>query len=359
LPQVETVTAKGATKSAIVLKSGIAADLRVISDREFPFALHYFTGSKEHNVAMRSLAKKAGIKMNEYGLFKGEKLIACKDESEIFDKLGLTYIPPELREDQGEIEAAAKGALPKLVEWKDIKGVFHVHSDWSDGTATIETMALAAKKLGYAYVGIADHSQSAAYAGGLKPNEVKEQIREIDALNRKLKGIIILKGTEVDILPDGSLDYPDSILAMFDFVIIAIHSKFNMSEQEMTKRIIKGMSNKYVSVLAHPTGRLLLARDGYPVNMHEIIDAAAKYNVAIEINAHPLRLDLDWRYGKYAKSRGVKAVIAPDAHGPEGLEDMVYGVGIARKGWFEKTDVLNCLSAEEVKNFFTTKTQRH
>ena len=359
LPQVDSVTAKGDTKSAVVLKSGIAADLRVVSDREFPFALHYFTGSKEHNVAMRSLAKKDGIKMNEYGLFKGTKLIACKNEAQIFEALGLAYIPPELREDHGEIEAAAHGKLPKLIDTKDINGVFHVHSDWSDGTATIEIMALAAKKLGYRYVGIADHSQTAAYAGGLKPKEAKEQMQEIDALNKKLKGVTILKGAEVDILPDGTLDYPEDVLRMFDFVIISIHSKFNMSEKEMTKRIIKGMSNKYTSILGHPTGRLLLAREGYPVNMHEIIDAAAKYRVAIEINAHPQRLDLDWRYGKYAKSKGVKVVIAPDAHGPEGLLDMAYGIGIARKGWFEKSDVLNCLTAEEACNFFSTKTQRH
>jgi len=352
LPQVDTITAKGETKSAVVLKSGIAADLRVVSDREFPFALHYFTGSKEHNVAMRSLAKKDSIKMNEYGLFKGERLIACKDEEEIFKKLGLVFIPPELREDQGEIEAASKGKLPKLVEFSDIKGVFHCHSNWSDGTATIEAMAAAAKKLGYSYIGMADHSQSAAYAGGLKPSEVKEQISEIDSLNRRLKGIAILKGIEADILPDGSLDYTDNILSMFDFVIISIHSKFNMKEAEMTKRIIKGMSNRYASILGHPTGRLLLAREGYPVNMHDVIDAAAKHRVAIEINAHPQRLDLDWRYGKYAKSKGVKVVIAPDAHGPEGLLDMAYGIGIARKGWLEKSDILNCLSAEEMMRYF-------
>ena len=355
LPQVDSVTAKGDTKSSVVLKSGIACDLRVVSDKEFPFALHYFTGSKEHNVVMRTLAKKNGIKMNEYGLFKGTKLVACKSEAEIFERLGLTFIPPELREDQGEIEAAAKGKLPELLSPDDIIGVFHCHSNWSDGAASIETMAEAAKNLGYKYIGIADHSQSAAYAGGLKPGEVKEQIKEIDKLNKKLKGITILKGSEVDILPDGSLDYPDSILAMFDFVIVSIHSKFNMREDEMTKRIVRGMKNKYASILGHPTGRLLLARDGYPVNMRQVIDAAAEYDVAIEINAHPQRLDLDWRYGKYAKSKGVKVVIAPDAHGPEGLHDMTYGIGIARKGWLEKSDVLNCLSAEEVKRFFKNR----
>lgn len=352
LPQVDSVTAKGETKSAVVLKSGIAADLRVVSDGEFPFALHYFTGSKQHNVAMRSLAKKAGIKMNEYGLFKGSKLLPCKNEEEIFERLHLAYIPPELREDQGEIEAAAKGKLPKLVETDDIKGVFHVHSGYSDGTATIEEMAIAAKRLGYSYVGIADHSQSAQYAGGLKPHDIKEQHKEIDAVNKKLKGITVLKGIEADILPNGELDYPDNILVSFDFVIISIHSKFNMSEKDMTARIIKGMKNRYAGVLGHPTGRLLLAREGYKVNMHEVIDAAADLGVAIEINAHPQRLDLDWRYGKYAKSKGVKVAIGPDAHNPEGLLDMAYGVGIARKGWFEKGDVINCLGVEEAKDYF-------
>jgi DNA polymerase (family 10) len=352
LPQVDSVTAKGETKSSVVLRSGIAADLRVVSGKEFPFALHYFTGSKEHNVAMRSLAKKAGLKLNEYGLFKGTKLLACKDETELFERLGLEYIPPELREDQGEIEDAAKHKLPRLVEPGDIKGVFHVHSNYSDGTATIEAMALAAKKLGYEYIGMADHSQSAAYAGGLKPDEVKKQHKEIDNLNAKHRGIRILKGIESDILTDGSLDYPDKVLALFDFVIISIHSKFNMSETEMTKRIIKGIKNKYASIVGHPTGRLLLAREGYKVNMHEMIDAAADRGVAIEINAHPQRLDLDWRYGKYAKSKGLKITIGPDAHGPEGLHDMSYGIGIARKGWFEKPDVLNCLDADGVVKYF-------
>lgn len=355
LPQVDSVTAKGETKGSVVLRSGIAADLRVVSDKEFPFALHYFTGSKEHNVAMRSLAKKDGIKMNEYGLFRGTKFIACKDEAEIFEKLGLDYIPPELRENQGEIEAAAEHKLPRLVEMDDIRGVFHVHSEYSDGTATIEEMALAAKRFQYEYIGMADHSQSAAYAGGLKPDDVKKQHKEIDRLNAKLKGITILKGIESDILPDGSLDYPDSILSMFDFVIISIHSRFNMSESEMTKRIIKGIRNRYASIVGHPTGRLLLAREGYNVDMHAVIDAAAGEGVAIEINAHPQRLDLDWRYGKYARSKGLKITIGPDAHGPEGIHDMTYGVGIARKGWFERRDILNCLDAEEVTKYFKSR----
>jgi DNA polymerase (family 10) len=359
LPQVENVTAKGETKSSVLLKSGISADLRTVSDKEFPFALHYFTGSKEHNIAMRTLAKKEGIKMNEYGLFKGAKFIPCKDEAEIFEKLGLSFIPPELRENQGEIEAAAKGKLPKLVEEKDIKGIMHCHSDWSDGTAAIEAMALAAKKLGYTYIGIADHSKSAQYAGGLTEKEVKEQQREIDSLNRKLRGFTILKGIEVDILQDGSLDYSEKVLESFDFVIASIHSRFNMTEKEMTARIIKAVKNPYTSILGHPTGRLLLAREGYQVNMKEVLDAAAEYGTAVEINCHPQRLDLDWRHGKYAKSKGVKVVICPDAHSPEGLLDMAYGVGIARKGWFEKDDVLNCLSAQEIKKHFTTKIPRH
>lgn len=352
LPQVESVTAKGETKSSVILKSGIAADLRVVSEKEFPYALHYFTGSKEHNVAMRSLAKKNNIKMNEYGLFKGTKLIVCKDEKEIFEKLGLEFIPPEIRENQGEIEAASKHKLPKLIEGKDIKGIIHVHSDWSDGVVTIEEMARAAKKLGYSYIGLADHSQTAKYAGGLTAKDVRQQHKEADAVNKKLSQFTVLKGIESDILPDGSLDYPEKVLASFDFVIASIHSRFNMNEKEMTSRIIKALKNPYTSILGHPTGRLLLAREGYLVDMRKIIDAAADYGVAIEINCHPQRLDLDWRHGKYAKSKGLKVVIAPDAHSPEGLLDLYYGVGIARKGWFEKGDVLNCLGADELKKYF-------
>ncbi|MFH1873747.1 MAG: DNA polymerase/3'-5' exonuclease PolX [Pseudomonadota bacterium] len=352
LPEVESITAHGQTKSSVLLANGIAADLRAVTEEQFPFALHYFTGSKEHNVAMRALAKAKGLKLNEYGLFKKDKLLACKNEAELFKTLGLVYIPPELRENQGEIPAAARAKLPDLVEQKDLKGVFHVHSNWSDGLATILEMAKASQKIGYKYLGLSDHSRSAQYAGGLKPEDIKKQHQEIDEVNKKLKGFTVLKGIECDILADGSLDYPDSILKSFDFVIISIHSRFNMPEAEMTKRIIKGMQNPYAKILGHPTGRLLLAREGYKIDIPKIIEAAAKNKVAIEINAHPQRLDLDWRYGKFAKDKGVKIVISPDAHDAEGLQHMAYGLGIARKGWLEKSDILNCLPLDEVKKYF-------
>ncbi len=363
LPQVEKIEAKGETKSAIILKSGISCDLRAVTDKEFPYALHHFTGSKEHNVACRARAQKMGMKMNEYGLFrvKGRshpersegssgsgKLIPCKDESDIFKKLGLEYIPPELRENMGEIEAAERGKLPKLVEEKDLKGILHVHTNYSDGINTVEELALFAKKMGYSYIGICDHSQTASYAGGLKPADVKRQWKEIDALNKKLKGITILKGIESDILPDGSLDYPEEILKGFDFVLASVHAKFNMSEDEMTARLIKAIADPYTCILGHPTGRLLLSREGYKVDMHRVIDACAKHNVVIELNANPHRLDIDWRLIPYAKEKGVKIAICPDAHMTENMLDMMFGVGIARKGWATKEDVVNCLDAKKL-----------
>ena len=349
-PEVERVLAEGETKSSVILKAGINCDLRVVSDRQFPFALHYFTGSKQHNIRMRSIAKDMDIKMNEYGLFKGkaEKFISCSDEEEIFETLGLVYVPPELREDMGEIEAAQKTKLPKLLEATDIRGTFHCHTSYSDGSNSVEEMSKAARDLGWEYLGIADHSKIAAYAGGLSVERVKQQHREIDRLNKRHSNFRIFKGTEVDILTDGSLDWSDTVLAMFDYVVASIHSKFKMSEAEATKRIIKAIKNDFVTMLGHPTGRLLLSRDGYPVNMVDVINAASDYGKIIEINAHPLRLDLDWRLCKYAKEKGVRVLINPDAHDIEGLRDVLYGVGIARKGWLEKRDVVNTRNLREV-----------
>jgi DNA polymerase (family 10) len=349
--EVENIIAKGDTKSSIKLKSGLNADFRIVNDEEFPFALAYFTGSKEHNIIMRTIAQKKGLKLNEYGLFKGDKFIKCRDEEDIFKHLGLAYIPPELREDFGEFEIAEKGEIPELVEEKDIKGIFHVHSTYSDGTVGLEEMVKSAQKLGYEYVGISEHSKSAGYANGLNEAKLKQWHKEIDKLSKKIKGIKILKGTECDILSDGSLDYDDKILATFDFVIVSVHSNFTMKEEEMTKRIIKAISNKYVTILGHPTGRLLLSREGYSVNLNKIIDACTKYRVAIEINAHPSRLDLDWRMCKYAKEKGVKVSINPDAHNIEGLNVVKYGVGIARKGWLEKKDILNTMNVEEILKY--------
>jgi DNA polymerase (family 10) len=300
---------------------------------------------------MRTIAKKAGYKINEYGLFKGTRFIPCRDEEGIFQKLGFHYVPPELREGEGELEAAKKGELPRLVELKDIRGIFHVHSTYSDGVASLEEMVATAQDLGYDYVGISDHSQSAKYARGLEPTRLKEQRRELDKLAKKYSKIRIFWGIESDILADGKLDYPDSILAEFDFVIGSVHSHFHLSEKEQTNRILRAMDSKYLTFVGHLTGRLLLSREGYAVDVAGIIDGAKEKDVSIELNANPHRLDLDWRYGPYAKKQGVRVSIHPDAHSKEGLRDTVYGVGIARKGWLEKKDVVNTLPLEEMEKF--------
>ena len=354
-PWVEEVIARGSTKSSVRLHSGLQADLRVVTEAEFPFALHHFTGSKEHNIAMRGRAQKMGIKMNEYGLFRGKKLIPCKNEKDIFSKLGLSYIPPELREDMGEIQASEDRKLPRLIEDDDIQGIFHTHTTYSDGNATLEEMVRAAKAAGYEYIGISDHSQSAKYAHGLEVERVRQQHREIDSLQKKYPGITLFKGIECDILPDGSLDYSDPILATFDFVIASVHSKFKMTEEDMTRRVIKAIRNPYVTMLGHPTGRLLLSREGYPINLQKIIDAACEQGVMIELNAHPYRLDLDWRMGRYANERGLSISINPDAHSTEGIKDVRYGVGIARKGWFTRDSVFNTRSALEIKKAFSRR----
>jgi len=347
--RVESVIAHGEKKSSVVLKSGIQVDLRVVSDQEFPFALMYFTGSKEHNTVLRGRAKDYGFKLNEYGLFKGEKKIPCKNEEEIFRRLDLQYIPPELRENQGEIEAAQKNKIPKLVQAKEVRGIFHVHSTDSDGTASLEEMIAAAQKAGFDYVGISDHSQAAYYANGLKPARVKKQHETLDRLQKKFKKIRIFKGTECDILSDGSMDYPDKVLKSFDFVIASVHSNFTQDKKTMTQRVIKALANPYVTMLGHSTGRLLLARGEYQIDLNEVIDAAAKYNKVIEINANPHRFDLDWRFARVAKDKGVKLSINPDAHSIEGIWDTFYGVGIARKGGLRKQDVFNTLTRKEME----------
>ncbi|MBI2167051.1 MAG: DNA polymerase/3'-5' exonuclease PolX [Candidatus Omnitrophica bacterium] len=353
-PPVESVIAHGETKSSIVLRSGIHCDLRTVSEKEFPFALYYFTGSKDHNVALRTIAKRAGYKINEYGLFKGNRLIPCRDEAEIFKKLGFHYIPPELREGEGELEAAKRGELPRLVEEEDIRGVFHVHSTYSDGVSSLEEMVKTAEGLGYEYVGISDHSQSAKYARGLEPARLRKQQKEIEGLRKKYK-IRIFWGIESDILPTGKLDYPDSILAEFDFVIGSVHSNFNLPEKEQTARILRAMDSKYLTFVGHPTGRLLLGREGYAVGIPKLIEGAKARDVVIELNANPHRLDLDWRFCPTAKRLGVKISINPDAHSVEGLQDMAYGVGIARKGGLEKDDVVNTLPAETIEKFLNRK----
>jgi DNA polymerase (family 10) len=353
LPQIEEVIAQGETEIRVRLTSGIPADLRMVSLKEFPFALHHLTGSKEHNIALRGRAKKMGMKINEYGLFAGERSIPCQGEDDIYRALGLSFIPPELREGRGEVEAAAEGRLPDLLNADEIKGAFHVHTATSDGSNTISSLSKEAQRLGLSYLGITDHSRSAAYAGGLSEDAVKRQLEEIDEINRSSQGFRIFKGIEVEILPDGSLDYSDDVLAGFDFVIGAIHSHFQMGEKEMTQRIIHAMEARRFTMLAHPTGRLLLAREPYQLDMEEVIKAASRLGVVLELNANPHRLDLDWRWLKYAKDHRTKISINPDAHNLQGLQDLFIGVGIARKGWLESRDVINTMELGEVSRFLT------
>ncbi len=342
-PLVLEVTATGETKSSARLVTGISVDLRVVPDADFPCALHHLTGSKDHNVALRALAQKQGLKVSEWGVFRGEERLPVADEAALFRLLGLADIPPELRENLGEIEAAARDAVPRLLEAKDLRGILHVHSEWSDGTPTVEAWARRARELGYEYLAICDHSVAASYAGGLAPADLEAQMAEIDAVNAKGTGVTVLKGIETDILPDGTLDLPGDLLARLDVVIASVHSHFGMPEAEMTARICRALEHPQVDILGHPTGRLLLQREGYAVDLGAVFAAAQRHGVALELNSHPQRLDLDWRYLRQAKEMGIRIAINPDAHQPSGIQDVLLGVGIARKGWLEKKDVLNAL----------------
>ncbi|MBN1808411.1 MAG: DNA polymerase/3'-5' exonuclease PolX [Planctomycetes bacterium] len=345
------ITSRGDTKVSIVTSYGMAVDLRMVSKKEFPYALHHFTGSKEHNIAMRGRSQKMGFKMNEYGLFRvsragRETPVKCASENDLFQTLGLDYIPPELREDAGEIEAAEHHVLPHLVRREDVRGAIHVHSTYSDGHDSIEDMAVAARDAGFSYILISDHSQSAYYAGGLKPDELKKQWKEIDALNRRLDGVRILKGIETDILADGSVDYSDGILERFDCVIASIHSGFTHDEATQTMRLVRAARNRHVDVIGHLSGRLLLQREGYPVNHEEVLKACADTGTAVEINGNPHRLDLDWRWARRARELGVRTVLTSDAHRKETLSHVFAAVGVARKAWLEKKDVLNSRGAD-------------
>ncbi len=356
-PSVEAITGKGETKSSVVLGSGIAMDLRVVKDSQFPATLHHFTGSKEHHIPLRRRALSMNMTINDYGLFKGKEPhlepVPCKTEADIYAALGMGYIEPELREDMGEIEAAVHGTLPVLVQEGDLRGVLHVHSTWSDGQNTIREIAEECIARGYQYLGITDHSKAAAYAGGLTEDRLRLQHEEIDHLNEELAGRLrILKGTECDILKDGVLDYADEVLAKFDFVVASIHSNFNLSPEEQTRRMLRAISNPYVDIIGHPTGRLLLERVGYMLDMEAVIDAAVKHGVCIEINAHPSRLDMDWRLVKRARDKGMKIPIDPDAHVLAGLDVIRYGIGIARKGWLSAADVLNTMETGALLDFF-------
>jgi DNA polymerase (family 10) len=363
---VVEVIGKGDTKCSVTLDRNryggsslrINADLRVVRDDQFAFALHYFTGSKEHNVAIRARAQKVGLKLNEYELAGTERTLPCKDEAELFRALALDYICPEMRENTGEIEAAATHQLPRLVSLDDLKGTFHCHTNWSDGAASIEEMAEAARALGLKYLGIADHSQSLTIANGLTPDRVRMQHAEIDRLNNHMNAFRLFKGTECDILPDGQLDFSDDVLAGFDYVVASVHSYFNQSEEEMTARIVRAVSHPLVTMLGHSTGRVLLRRDGYKVNLEEVLRAAAHHGTMVEINAHPQRLDLDWVHCKRAKSLGVQLVINPDAHRTEEIGFLRFGIDVARRGWLEAKNVFNTQTADQVASLLPDKDSR-
>jgi DNA polymerase (family X) len=401
-PLVEGLIARGPTKTSVRLKSGIQCDLRVVSNAEYPFALNYFTGSKEHNIVMRNRALNRGWTLNEYRLgpapnpeAKGrgdspelpEGKRAAKrtagrlrsisptipkinDESQLYRALGLDFIPPELRENCGEFEAAENGKLPRLIELENLRGTFHCHTTASDGHNSLEEMVAAAQELGFEYIGIADHSRSSVQAHGLDAARLKVQRAQIRELNKRLmpsprssptgrgrrqaagegnSDIRIFSGIECDILRDGSLDFDDEILAELDFVVASVHSTFNLSETEMTRRVIRAISNPYVTMLAHPTGRLLLKREGYAIDIPAVIEAAAETGTWIELNAAPKRLDLDWRWWPLAKQKGVRCVINPDAHRVSRLQDLWFGIGAARKGWLTKDDVMNCLPVAKIE----------
>ena len=343
LEQINKIIARGDTKTSVLLKNGMNADLRVVDNSSFGAAAHYLTGSKQHNIKVRTIAIRKHLKVSEYGVFRGEKRIAGKTEEEVFEALGLEYIPPELREDTGEIELAGKGKLPLLVEEKDIKGDLHVHSNYSDGSSSIEEMALEANKMGYEYIAITDHSKSTRVAGGLTKKELIEQMVEIDRINKRLKDFRILKGTEVDILADGTLDFDDTLLKRLDVVVASVHSGFKMDQASMTKRIIKAMNNSNVDILAHPTGRIIGKRDPYEIDVDAIIKAAKASNTVLELNSYPNRLDLDDRSCRLSKEKGVLISVNTDSHSALQLRNISYGIGTARRGWIEKKDVLNCL----------------
>jgi DNA polymerase (family 10) len=390
---VESVIAQGPTKTSVRLRSGIQCDLRVIAPDEYPFALNYFTGSKEHNIEMRNRALKRGWTLNEYRMAPlppaevqgrhqragrskdgvgeavsssvgrtsrkvGQTIPKIREEADLYRSLDLDYIAPELRENCGEFEAAENHTLPALIERQQLRGTFHCHTTASDGHNTLEEMAAAARELGLQYLGIAEHSRSSIQAHGLDEAKLRRQVEQIRELNDAFNGFRLFAGIECDILRDGTLDFPDELLATLDFVVASIHSVFNLSETEMTKRIIRAVENPFVTILAHPTGRLLLKREPYAVDIPAVIDAAAATGTWIELNGAPKRLDLDWRWWPLAKGKGVRCVIDPDAHRVERLSDLWFGVGAARKGWLTADDVVNCLPLGQIEAAITAKRRR-
>ncbi|MGY8686547.1 MAG: PHP domain-containing protein, partial [Verrucomicrobiales bacterium] len=351
---VQNVIVQGATKSSVHLENGVQCDLRAVSAEEFPFALNYFTGSKEHNVAIRGRARDQGYTLNEYRLapIEGREpktLEPIHTEADLYGALGLDYVEPSLRENMGEIEAAEKGTLPKLVELENLRGTFHNHTTESDGKNTLAEMAAAAEELGLEYLGISDHSKSSFQANGLDADRLLKQVEDIRTYNAANDGLTVFAGTECDILKDGTLDFEDEVLAQLDYVVASIHNVFTLSEKDQTARLIKAIENPHITMLGHITGRLLLRRDPYALDVAKIIDACVANGTWIEINANPRRLDMDWRHWRRARDLGLKAVINPDAHRVEGLQDLYYGIQVARKGWLRREDVINCLPIEEVK----------
>ena len=345
---IAQVLAKGETKSSARLKGGLQVDVRVLEEESYGAALHYFTGSKAHNVAIRERAKELGLKVSEYGVFraKDEKRLSGAKEEDVYKAVGIPFIPPELREDRGEIQAAENGKLPKLIELADIRGDLQMHTRATDGKNSITEMAEKAKEMGYEYIAITDHSKAVRVAGGLNEKELAKHLKEIEKVKSQFPGLHILKGIEVDILADGSLDLKDEILKECDVVLASVHSLFNMEEAEMTRRIIKALKNPTVTILAHPTGRLILEREPYKVNLKEVIQAAIDEGVALEVNAYPDRLDLKDVDARMAKEMGAKLVISTDAHSTLQLELMKFGVFTARRGWIEAKDVINTLPTE-------------
>ena len=353
-PLVESIIAQGPTKTSVRLRSGIQCDLRVVQAAEYPFALNYFTGSKEHNIEMRNRALKRGWTLNEYRLAPlpvepaeskrkpPDKMPVVQEEAHLYQALDLDFIPAELRENCGEFEAAASHSIPRLIEKENLRGTFHCHTTASDGHNTLEEMAAAAQELGLQYLGIADHSRSSIQAHGLDEVRLRIQGAAIRKLNKAFDGFRLFAGVECDILRDGSLDFSDDVLADLDYAVASVHSVFNLPEAEMTRRIIRAMENPFITMLGHPTGRLLLKREPYAVDLPAILDAAGATGTWIEINAAPKRLDLDWRWWPLAQKKGVKCVINPDAHRVERLQDLWFGIGVARKGWLRKEDVVNC-----------------
>ena len=357
LPIVRDIIAKGNTKSSILTEDNVQVDLRVVTPASYGAALMYLTGSKAHNIKMREMASKKGLKINEYGVFrvKGKKSIAGRSEAEIYSLFKMSYIEPELRENTGEIGLALSGKLPRLVELKDIKGDLHVHTKESDGVLPLAEIAKIANRKKYEYVVISDHSTSLKIAGGLSEKRLLDQIEKIHSFNRKSKGVKLLAGSEVDILDDGSMDYRDEVMEKLDFIIAAIHSGFKQPKDKLTNRIIKAMQNRYVNVIAHPSSRLIGQREAYELDYEKIFKAAIKTGTAIEINAHPDRLDLTDVNCKRAQELGVKLAIGTDAHAANQFDNMIYGVSVARRGWVGKKSLLNCLSLKQLKTHISNK----